>query len=148
MANDCTVQSGSFGVDEDIYFDKVSKYARAGGYPRLHIASNSGARIGLAEEVKPYFQIAWNDPAKEEKVFVDAKGKNNASQQPDAPERQQEDASTTEQQQASVPEDAAAQPAKADSMGQARHIYAMHTPFILSLTLTLILTLTLTLTQT
>ena len=101
MANDCTVQSGSFGVDEDIYFDKVSKYARAGGYPRLHIASNSGARIGLAEEVKPYFQIAWNDPAKEEKVFQDAKGKNNASQQPDAPERQQEDASTTEQQQAS-----------------------------------------------
>ena len=69
MANDCTVQSGSFGVDEDIYFDKVSKYARAGGYPRLHIASNSGARIGLAEEVKPYFQIAWNDPAKEENGY-------------------------------------------------------------------------------
>jgi acetyl-CoA carboxylase/biotin carboxylase 1 len=65
VANDCTVQSGSFGVDEDIYFDKVSKYARAGGFPRLHIASNSGARIGLAEEVKPYFQIAWNDPANE-----------------------------------------------------------------------------------
>merc|ERR1719272_123890 len=69
VANDCTVQSGSFGVDEDIYFDKVSKYARAGGYPRLHIASNSGARIGLAEEVKPYFQIAWNDPAKEENGY-------------------------------------------------------------------------------
>jgi len=65
VANDCTVQSGSFGVEEDLFFDKVSKYARANGLPRLHIASNSGARIGLAEEVKPYFQIAWNDPANE-----------------------------------------------------------------------------------
>jgi len=63
VANDCTVQSGSFGVAEDEFFDKVSKYARAAGYPRLHIASNSGARIGLAEELKPYFQVAWNDPA-------------------------------------------------------------------------------------
>ena len=39
------MQSGSFGVQEDYFFDKVSKYARAGGYPRLHIASNSGAPI-------------------------------------------------------------------------------------------------------
>jgi len=61
VANDCTVQSGSFGVLEDEFFDKVSKYARASGLPRLHIASNSGARIGLAEELKPYFKVAWND---------------------------------------------------------------------------------------
>ena len=65
VANDCTVQSGSFGVKEDEFFDKVSKFARANGYPRLHIASNSGARIGLAEELKPYFKVAWNDPANE-----------------------------------------------------------------------------------
>jgi len=65
VANDCTVQSGSFGVQEDVFFDKVSKYARASGIPRLHIASNSGARIGLAEELKPYFKVAWNDPANE-----------------------------------------------------------------------------------
>ena len=45
-------------------------------------------------------------------VFEDAEGKTNASQQPEAPEQQQE-ASAAEQQQASVPEDAAAQPAKA-----------------------------------
>ena len=63
------MQSGSFGVQEDYFFDKVSKYAREGGYPRLHIASNSGARIGLADEVKPLFQIAWNDPAKEENGY-------------------------------------------------------------------------------
>jgi len=65
VANDCTVQSGSFGVQEDEYFDKVSKYARTAGLPRLHIASNSGARIGLAEELKPYFKVAWNDPNNE-----------------------------------------------------------------------------------
>merc|ERR1719261_1646013 len=65
VANDCTVQSGSFGVKEDEYFDAVSKYARAAGLPRLHIASNSGARIGLAEELKPYFKVAWNDPNNE-----------------------------------------------------------------------------------
>jgi len=65
VANDCTVQSGSFGVKEDEFFDKVSKYARASGFPRLHIASNSGARIGLAEELKPYFKVAWNDPTNE-----------------------------------------------------------------------------------
>eukprot|EP00965_Chrysotila_dentata_P159504 5269387-Pleurochrysis_carterae.AAC.2 len=63
IANDCTVQSGSFGLLEDNFFDAVSKYARASGLPRLHIASNSGARIGLAEELKPFFKVAWNDPA-------------------------------------------------------------------------------------
>lgn len=57
VANDCTVQSGSFGIAEDDFFDKVSKYARGLGLPRLHIASNSGARIGLAEELKPYFKV-------------------------------------------------------------------------------------------
>ena len=63
------MQSGSFGVDEDTFYDKVSKYARAGGFPRLHIASNSGARIGLAEEVKPYFKIAWNDADNEQSGY-------------------------------------------------------------------------------
>jgi len=65
VANDCTVQSGSFGVKEDDYFDAFSKYSRAEGLPRLHIASNSGARIGLAEELKPYFKVAWKDAANE-----------------------------------------------------------------------------------
>jgi len=65
VANDCTVQSGSFGVQEDEYFDAISKYARASGLPRLHVACNSGARIGLAEELKPYFKVAWNDPDNE-----------------------------------------------------------------------------------
>jgi len=65
VANDCTVQSGSFGVKEDDYFDAVSKFSRANGVPRLHLACNSGARIGLAEELKPYFKVAWNDASNE-----------------------------------------------------------------------------------
>jgi acetyl-CoA carboxylase/biotin carboxylase 1 len=69
VANDCTVQSGSFGVKEDEFFDAVSKYARGHGMPRLHIACNSGARIGLAEELKPFFKVAWNDANDESKGY-------------------------------------------------------------------------------
>ena len=60
----------------------------------------------MPPRISPYLPIS-------PQVFEDAEGKTNASQQPEAPEQQQEEASTAEQQQASVPEDAAAQPAKA-----------------------------------
>ena len=59
IANDITHQSGTFGPMEDILFDLASKYARARGLPRLYVAANSGARIGLAEELRNKFQIAW-----------------------------------------------------------------------------------------
>ena len=42
--------------------------ARSLGIPRIHIAVNSGARIGLAEEVKQLFQVAWVDNADPNKV--------------------------------------------------------------------------------
>jgi len=61
VGNDCTFMSGSFGVKEDDYYDAISKYARKIGLPRVYIASNSGARIGLVEELKPYFKVAWID---------------------------------------------------------------------------------------
>jgi len=61
IANDVTVQSGSFGVKEDDFFYKASEYARARGLPRLYISCNSGARIGLVEELKPKFKVAFND---------------------------------------------------------------------------------------
>ena len=67
IANDVTVQSGSFGVEEDDFYFAASEYARERGLPRLYIACNSGARIGLIEELKPKFKVAWNsetDPAK------------------------------------------------------------------------------------
>eukprot|EP00441_Pelagodinium_beii_P031460 CAMPEP_0197637908 /NCGR_PEP_ID=MMETSP1338-20131121/12992_1 /TAXON_ID=43686 ORGANISM="Pelagodinium beii, Strain RCC1491" /NCGR_SAMPLE_ID=MMETSP1338 /ASSEMBLY_ACC=CAM_ASM_000754 /LENGTH=2142 /DNA_ID=CAMNT_0043210401 /DNA_START=44 /DNA_END=6472 /DNA_ORIENTATION=+ len=67
IANDVTFKAGSFGVDEDEFFQKASEYAREHGFPRIHIACNSGARVGLAEELKPCIQAEWTDsedPAK------------------------------------------------------------------------------------
>ena len=42
--------------------------AREEGLPRIYIAVNSGARIGLANEVKSLFKIAWVDPSTPDKV--------------------------------------------------------------------------------
>lgn len=61
IANDVTVQSGSFGVQEDDFFFKASEYARVRGLPRVFLSCNSGARIGLVEELKPKFKVAWKD---------------------------------------------------------------------------------------
>eukprot|EP00597_Dinobryon_sp_UTEXLB2267_P000919 CAMPEP_0170061150 /NCGR_PEP_ID=MMETSP0019_2-20121128/2827_1 /TAXON_ID=98059 /ORGANISM="Dinobryon sp., Strain UTEXLB2267" /LENGTH=2072 /DNA_ID=CAMNT_0010266911 /DNA_START=9 /DNA_END=6227 /DNA_ORIENTATION=+ len=63
IANDVTVQSGSFGVQEDEFFFKASEYARVRGLPRVFISCNSGARIGLVDELKPKFKVAWKDEA-------------------------------------------------------------------------------------
>eukprot|EP00746_Dinoflagellata_sp_MGD_P159400 gnl/MRDRNA2_/MRDRNA2_86689_c0_seq3.p1 gnl/MRDRNA2_/MRDRNA2_86689_c0~~gnl/MRDRNA2_/MRDRNA2_86689_c0_seq3.p1 ORF type:complete len:2179 (+),score=470.07 gnl/MRDRNA2_/MRDRNA2_86689_c0_seq3:114-6650(+) len=61
IANDVTVQSGSFGVLEDDFFYKASEYARSRGLPRIFISCNSGARIGLVEDLKPKFKVQWKD---------------------------------------------------------------------------------------
>ena len=57
IANDVTVQSGSFGVKEDDFFEAASLFARKHRLPRVYIACNSGARIGLVEELKPQFKV-------------------------------------------------------------------------------------------
>jgi len=67
IANDLTFEIGSFGVDEDVIFKKASEYARLNGIPRIYISANSGARIGLAQEVQDAFRVKWvdeNDPNK------------------------------------------------------------------------------------
>jgi len=67
IANDVTFQAGSFGVREDQLFQKASEYARNRGIPRIYISCNSGARVGVVEELKPLFKIHWidsNDPSK------------------------------------------------------------------------------------
>jgi acetyl-CoA carboxylase/biotin carboxylase 1 len=69
IANDVTVQSGSFGVDEDELFFKASKYARERKLPRLYISCNAGARIGLVDELKPKLKIKFNDPQNPAKGF-------------------------------------------------------------------------------
>ena len=51
IANDITFKAGSFGTREDVVFKMASELARQHGYPRLYVAANSGARIGLAEIV-------------------------------------------------------------------------------------------------
>jgi acetyl-CoA carboxylase/biotin carboxylase 1 len=69
IANDITYLIGSFGVREDVLFREASELARRLGIPRLYVAANSGARIGLAEEVKSCFRIAWYSRDAPEKGF-------------------------------------------------------------------------------
>lgn len=67
VANDITFKIGSFGPQEDEFFYLVSQYARKHGLPRIYLSANSGARIGIAEELFPLFSCAWNDPEHPEK---------------------------------------------------------------------------------
>ncbi|GAB5037312.1 biotin carboxylase, partial [Nannochloropsis oceanica] len=57
IANDITIQAGSFGTREDTVFALASRHARAHGLPRIYLAANSGARIGLADSVKAKFKL-------------------------------------------------------------------------------------------
>ncbi|KIJ65157.1 hypothetical protein HYDPIDRAFT_89293 [Hydnomerulius pinastri MD-312] len=69
IANDITYKIGSFGPVEDQFFYLATKYARAHGLPRIYLSANSGARIGLAEEIMHLFSCAWNDESQPEKGF-------------------------------------------------------------------------------
>ncbi|KAL8762257.1 MAG: hypothetical protein Q9184_001705 [Pyrenodesmia sp. 2 TL-2023] len=69
VANDITFKIGSFGPLEDKYFFKCTELARKLGIPRIYLSANSGARIGMAEELIPYFSAAWNNPERPEAGF-------------------------------------------------------------------------------
>ncbi|XP_053725576.1 acetyl-CoA carboxylase isoform X1 [Synchiropus splendidus] len=69
ICNDITHMIGSFGLQEDELFLRASELARAEGIPRVYIAANSGARIGLAEDIKHMFHVAWIDPSDPYKGF-------------------------------------------------------------------------------
>ncbi|XP_073808154.1 acetyl-CoA carboxylase 2 isoform X2 [Danio rerio] len=69
ICNDITHMIGSFGPQEDQLFMRASELARAEGIPRIYISANSGARIGLAEEIRHMFQVAWIDPEDPYKGF-------------------------------------------------------------------------------
>ncbi|XP_063237346.1 acetyl-CoA carboxylase isoform X2 [Bacillus rossius redtenbacheri] len=69
IANDITFVIGSFGPQEDFLFYRASQLARKMRIPRIYIAANSGARLGLAEEIKQLFRVAWEDPDEPEKGF-------------------------------------------------------------------------------
>ncbi|TFK29759.1 acetyl CoA carboxylase [Coprinopsis marcescibilis] len=67
VANDITYKIGSFGPVEDQFFYLVTEYAREHGLPRIYLSANSGARIGVAEEVLPLFSAAWADALQPDK---------------------------------------------------------------------------------
>lgn len=69
IANDITHKAGSFGTREDVVFKLASVFARKRRIPRLYMAANSGARIGLAEEIKKTFKVAFKNPSNPESGF-------------------------------------------------------------------------------
>ena len=69
VANDITYKIGSFGPKEDNFFHKCTELARQLGIPRIYLSANSGARLGLAEELMPHFKVAWNNAAKPDAGF-------------------------------------------------------------------------------
>ncbi|KDE05599.1 acetyl-CoA carboxylase [Microbotryum lychnidis-dioicae p1A1 Lamole] len=69
IANDITFKIGSFGPEEDKFFHAVTRLARRLGLPRIYLSANSGARLGIADELVELISAAWNDPARPEKGF-------------------------------------------------------------------------------
>ena len=69
IANDITYMAGSFGTKEDLFFCKASEYARQHCIPRLYLAANSGARIGMAQSLKDKFEVCWADDTDPSKGF-------------------------------------------------------------------------------
>jgi acetyl-CoA carboxylase/biotin carboxylase 1 len=69
IANDITHKAGSFGTREDVVFKLASEFARSKRIPRLYVAANSGARIGLSESVRKTFKVAFKDTSKPENGF-------------------------------------------------------------------------------
>ena len=57
VANDITFNSGAFGPREDAVFRAVTEYALEERLPLLYLAANSGARVGLANEIKKCLQV-------------------------------------------------------------------------------------------
>lgn len=69
IGNDVTYAMGTFGVQEDLLFQRASELAREQGIPRIYIAVNSGARMGLATEVQDAFNVEWIDAEDPTKGF-------------------------------------------------------------------------------
>lgn len=69
LANDITYNSGAFGPKEDAMFRAATEYALQHHIPVLYLAANSGARVGLANEVKQVLRVEWKDAAEPQKGF-------------------------------------------------------------------------------
>lgn len=51
------------------HLQQASTLSREKKLPRVYIAANSGARIGLAEELKHLYRVAWVDEAEPDKGY-------------------------------------------------------------------------------
>ncbi|ODV93626.1 hypothetical protein PACTADRAFT_51402 [Pachysolen tannophilus NRRL Y-2460] len=69
VSNDITYKIGSFGPKEDAYFNQATELARKLGIPRIYLSANSGARIGIAEELLLCYNVAWNEEGNPNKGF-------------------------------------------------------------------------------
>ncbi|XP_038715965.1 acetyl-CoA carboxylase 1-like [Tripterygium wilfordii] len=69
VANDVTFKAGSFGPREDAFFLEVTNLACSKKLPLIYLAANSGARIGVADEVKVCFKVGWSDESHPERGF-------------------------------------------------------------------------------
>ncbi|KAL1223719.1 Acetyl-CoA carboxylase 1 [Cardamine amara subsp. amara] len=69
VANDVTFKAGSFGPKEDAFFHAVTELACAKKLPLIYLAANSGARLGVAEEVKACFKVGCSDEVSPENGF-------------------------------------------------------------------------------
>jgi acetyl-CoA carboxylase carboxyltransferase component len=62
IANDITYNSGAFGPKEDAAFRAATEYALDRKLPVVYLAANSGARVGLANEIKACLKVRLFDP--------------------------------------------------------------------------------------
>ncbi|KAK3001001.1 hypothetical protein RJ639_021732 [Escallonia herrerae] len=69
IANDVTIKNGSFGPREDAFFQAVTDLACTKKLPLIYLAANSGARLGVAEEVRSCFKVGWSDESSPERGF-------------------------------------------------------------------------------
>lgn len=72
VANDITFNSGAFSPREDAVFRAVTEYALEERLPLLYLAANSGARVGLANEVKKNLQACHLLTLSQEKNLAEA----------------------------------------------------------------------------
>lgn len=70
VANDITFQSGSFAVPEDVVFRAASSLARKERLPFVYVSANSGARLGLSEEVKQRFRVALSEKGEIDYLYL------------------------------------------------------------------------------
>eukprot|EP00798_Chlamydomonas_sp_ICE-L_P011181 gene11181-18794_t len=69
VANDITFQSGAFSPVEDAVFCAAAELSVKQKLPLVYIAANSGARVGLANEVRERLQVKWVDSSNPNKGF-------------------------------------------------------------------------------